>query len=93
MNDFDYVVDDDGDDDDDDDLVSWNHFLDMESHRKMRMIEVQMDRMVRLKPQITVDDDSVVYNTYRYNHLAMENSPFDTSILKINLEIHKKTSL
>jgi hypothetical protein len=85
MNDFD----DDGDDDDDDDEVSQNHFRYMEYHQKMMMVEVQMDRMVLLKPLIMVDHYNIVNNTCHCIPHPTENSPF---LVKTNLEIKKKNS-
>jgi hypothetical protein len=62
----------------------------MEYHQKMRMIEVQMDQMVQLKPLIMVDHYNVVNNTYHDIHHPMESSPFDNIILQTNLEIQSK---
>jgi hypothetical protein len=87
MNDFDHDDDDDGDDDDE---VLQNHFLYMEYHQKMMMVEVQMDRMVLLKPLIMVDHYDIVNNTYHYIHHPTENSPFDNIVVKTNLEIRRR---
>jgi hypothetical protein len=89
MNDFDHD-DDDDDDGDDDDEVLQNHFLYMEYHQKMMMVEVQMDRMVLLKPLIMVDHYDIVNNTYHYIHHPTENSPFDNIVVKTNLEIRRR---
>lgn len=83
MNDFD--DDDDGDGADDADEVSQNHFLYMEYHQKMMMVEVQMDQMVQLKLLIMVDHYNVVNSTYHYIHHPMENSPFDNIVVETNL--------
>jgi hypothetical protein len=89
MNDFDHD-DDDDDDGDDDDEVLQNHFLYMEYHQKMMMVEVQMDRMVLLKPLIMVDHYDIVNNTYHCIHHPTENSPFDNIVVKTNLEIRRR---